>query len=286
LGGVVPFGFMKTKCITHSLWSEDGHAPRGWSVQFGRAVASHVLPGYSTFHIDAARMAGRHLLQAGQLRVKRGSGVGGSGQVVVGNERELGDCLDSIPAQEFSQAGVLVESNLRNVVTLSVGLTRLDDLLLSYCGTQQLTTNNYGDQVYGGSSLFVVRGSLDDLLKFPLEAHVRIAVDQAKRYDAAARRCFPGFYASRANYDVAQGWDDRGQWRSGVLEQSWRAGGASAAELLAMAEFRRNPRASVVRASTVERYGEAVTIPPSAVIQYQGVDARVGSLTKYALLEP
>ena len=45
------------------------------------------------------------------------------------------------------------------------------------------------------------------------------------------------FFASRRNYDVVAGLDARGQRRCGVLEQSWRVGGASPAELVALAAF-------------------------------------------------
>lgn len=44
--------------------------------------------------------------------------------------------------------------------------------------------------------------------------------------DAAALDCFPGFFASRRNYHIGQGRDAKGRFKSGVLEQSWRIGGA------------------------------------------------------------
>ena len=93
-------------------------------------------------------------------------------------------------------------------------------------------------------------------------------------------------YASRRNYDVAQGRDGTGDVRSGVLEQSWRLGGASGAEIGALEAFRADPSLEVVRAKTREIYGEAPEVPAAAVVYYSGVDARVGALTKYALTEP
>ncbi|TFW09258.1 DUF3182 family protein, partial [Oxalobacteraceae bacterium OM1] len=89
----------------------------------------------------------------------------------------------------------------------------------------------------------------------------------------------------RANYDVARGVDDVGRWHSGVLEQSWRLGGASAAELAAAEAFREDPALRVVQASTVEVYGPFGELPRDARIHYQGVDPRIGPLTKYSLLE-
>jgi len=68
---------------------------------------------------------------------------------------------------------------------------------------------------------------------------------------------------SRRNYDIAQGFDARGQLRSGVLEQSWRVSGATGAEIAALEAFRAEPTLQAVRASTFEIYGDADP-PPHA----------------------
>ena len=91
----------------------------------------------------------------------------------------------------------------------------------------------------------------------------RLAVEQARVYDAAATGCFAGMFASRRNYDVARGVDAEGRRRSGVLEQSWRIGGASGAEVAALEAFRAEPGLRVVRAATVELYGPDVPPPPA-----------------------
>src|SRR5689334_15227524 len=98
--------------------------------------------------------------------------------------------------------------------------------------------------------------------------------------------CFPGLFASRRNYDVAQGWDARGQWHSGVLEQSWRIGGASGAEIAALELFRAEPARQAVRTSAVEVYRINQAVPPHAIIYFSGTDERAGPMTKYAVVEP
>ena len=70
-----------------------------------------------------------------------------------------------------------------------------------------------------------------------------------------------------------------------MLEQSWRIGGASAAEVAALEVFRTDPEVRAVRAATVEVYGEA-TIPPHAIVQFSGHDEHTGPITKYTLVEP
>lgn len=284
-GGVVPFPFMTTKAITHELPPGHTHAPEGWSPEFARLAGKDVLPGFSAFSVDDARRAGLLLLEHGKLRVKKTSGIGGLGQWVVTNAGELDACLKSIDTDELQHKGVVLEANLDQIMTYSVGRVRVDDLVATYCGTQHLTVNNHGEEVYGGSSLLVVRGDFDTLLRLDLDDRVRTTVRQACAYHAAALTAYPGIFASRANYDVAQGIDDEGQWHSGVLEQSWRIGGASAAELAALAAFKADPAIRTVRTSTAEVYGDHAEVPKEAVVHYQGVDERVGPLTKYSLIE-
>jgi hypothetical protein len=132
--------------------------------------------------------------------------------------------------------GLVLESDLRHVTTRSVGYTTIGNQTIAYHGTQRVVTNNQGLLVYGGSHLICVRGCWPELGNLPMDAKARLAVNQARIYDGNAGR-YPGFFASRRNYDVAQGIDGREQWRSGVLEASWRSGGASTAELAALLAF-------------------------------------------------
>jgi hypothetical protein len=167
-----------------------------------------------------------------------------------------------------------------------VGQVRAAELVATYYGTQRLTLDNSGAAVYGGSELVVVRGDFDALLGLGLPGEARLAVAQARAYDAAATACFPAFFASRRNYDIAQGLDSAGRRRSGVLEQSWRVGGASGAEVAGLEAFRTEPALHVVRASCVEIYGESEAPPPHATVYFRGIDERVGPITKYTWTKP
>lgn len=285
-GGAVPFPFIATKTITHPLADSNACAPEGWSYSLGQQVREVVLPGYSAFSLDDAIRAGRSLLERGPVRIKKASGIGGLGQWVANDADELEARLRSIGPDELARHGLVIERNLTDVATLSVGQVRVDDLVVTYCGTQQLTTNNAGDEVYGGSTLTLVRGDFDALLGTGLDPDTQTAVAQARHYHAAVMQSFPGMFASRCNYDVAQGVDDTGRRYSGVLEQSWRIGGASGAEIAALDAFRADPVLQAVCASTVEIYGENPTVPPDATIYFQGKDEAVGCITKYSRLEP
>ena len=194
--------------------------------------------------------------------------------------------LAALDPAEVSRDGVVLEENLSEVTTFSVGHVRVADLVATYYGTQRLTPDHSGAAVYGGSDLVIVRGGFDVLLALDLPMAARRAIGQARAYDTAAWSAFPGMILSRRNYDVAQGLDaQQRQLRSGVLEQSWRMGGASGAEIAALEAFRADPALRAVRASTVEIYGDSDP-PPHATVYFRGIDDEVGPMTKYAVVEP
>lgn len=284
-GGVVPYSFVATKAITHPLVDAQACAPEGWSHDFGRQVADSILLGYAAFSRDDARRAGERMLKSGPARVKQSRGIGGRGQIMVTETRELDAALDEMEAAELARYGIVIEQHLEEVATYSVGQVRVAGLVATYCGTQRLTQGNDGHTVYGGSDLLVVHGDFDALLGLEHAPELRLAVEQACKYDAAAAEEFQGLLASRRNYDVARGRDPGGQWRSGVLEQSWRIGGASAAEVASLEAFRADPDLRAVRAATVEVHGECEP-PPRAIVYFSGKDERVGLITKYAVVEP
>lgn len=281
-GGVVPQAFVATKAISHSLVTENAFAPPGWSHRLGARIEPDVLPGYTCFDLHDVREAGARLLPGGSVRLKDPAGVGGSSQWVLRTLADLDRQLQALDAGAVRQRGMVVERNLNEVVTHSVGQAVVGPFRLAYHGMQSTTLNHRGDEVYGGSQLTVTRGGLEQVLEMSLPADVRTAVEQALRYHHAAFASFDGLFASRCNYDIAQGVDDRGTRLSGVLEQSWRIGGASGAEVAALAAFVDDPALKVVRTSIRERYGSAVQVPPTAWLLFEGVDPRVGPITKFA----
>jgi hypothetical protein len=281
-GGVVPFPFVATKVITHPLVAAQSAAPAGWAPAFAERVRDVVLPGFSAFSIDDARTAGRRLLQQGDVRLKLATGIGGSGQSVARDETELDAQLAALDRAEIARHGIVIERNLAEVRTHSVGLLRVGALQASYFGTQRLTRNRFGNAVYGGSTLTVARGGLDTLSALADAPDVQRAIAQAAVYHDAALACFAGMFASRCNYDVAQGLDAADSGCSGVLEQSWRLGGASAAEVVALQVLADQPSRRTVRASTTELHQADADVPEKAIVFFHGVDDHLGPIVKYA----
>jgi hypothetical protein len=280
-GGVAPAAFVASKAITHALVGERAAAPAGWSHEFSRRVERVVPRGYTAFSEDDAERAGRLLLRHGSVRIKPARERGGMGQTVASNAAGLSDAIAA--CAQAAAGGIVLEETLSGERTFSVGQVRVPGMTISYYGLQRLTENNAGRSAYGGTDIIATRGDFRALLALEMDEAARLAVRQAAHYDAAAMEWYPGLFASRRNYDVIQGRDAAGTLRSGVLEQSWRIGGASGAEVVAL-EALRDPAIGVVQASSVETYGGREPAPPDAVLLYRGDDAEVGEILKYALV--
>jgi hypothetical protein len=279
-GGVVPDALAATKAITHDLVGPVAVRPAGWRGDFAEAAADCVLPGFTAFSPADARVAVHRLLALGPVRFKPARGAGGRGQRVARTREEAEAAIAVVDARALATSGLVLESNLADVITYSVGQVRLDGQAVSYIGTQAETRDNAGRRVYGGSELTVVPGGWDALRNLP-DPVLQLAVDQAVEYDAATTM-LPGFLASRRNYDVVAGTDGSGQRRVGVLEASWRPGGASPAEIVAFRALRGDPSLAVVRVSTVERYGEGSRqAPDDALVHFQGSDSAAGPVLRY-----
>ncbi|HGM5579419.1 TPA: DUF3182 family protein [Pseudomonas putida] len=279
-GGLVSYPYMATKAISHPRPANAVFAP-GWTDAFAQQASDALLRGYSVFSKDDARRAADLLLRAGPVRIKPVLARAGRGQQVIDSLEALEPLLAPMDDKALGLWGLVLEEDLHEVETFSVGQVRVAGLTCSYYGTQQLTRDHQGQQVYGGSDLMVVRGGYQALLQLPLEDYLRLAISQAMTYEQAAERHFPGFIASRRNYDIARGRDASGHLRSGVLEQSWRLGGASSAELLAVRAFAGDPTLRQVRASTHEVFNTP-ELPADATIFYQGDDSELGQFCKFA----
>jgi hypothetical protein len=284
-GGLVPQPFMATKAITHPLFERPSRVPPGWSTGFAEQADKAILHGYTVFDLGDAQRAGEALLQRGPARLKPVRGKAGRGQLVIGNPGELANALAEQDAEEVGTWGLVLEEDLEQPETYSVGQVQVAGITASYYGTQGLTRDSAGASVYGGSDLVLVRGDYDALMQLDMPEPARLAVEQARLYEQAAFAAYPGFFASRRNYDVARGLDAQGQQRSGVLEQSWRIGGASAAEVFALEAFAVDPELKRIRASTREIYGDAPA-PAHSTRLYRGSEPELGLLSKYVKVEP
>lgn len=283
-GGYVEHDFICTKAISHGLRDKHAFAPPGWSPLFSERVRGVVLDGLSVFSFDDARSAAEHLLYAGPIRLKPVHACAGRGQEVIKSLDQFDAVLARPEARALFTEGVVLEQDLSDVVTHSVGQSFIGESVLSYCGDQYLTRDAHDEEVYGGSNLIVVRGGYEELLELALPDDVRLAIHQAQVFDRAADEAYPDFYASRRNYDIAQGLDASGKRRSGVLEQSWRMGGASSAEVAALQSFINDPQMRAICVSSVETYIDQA-LPADAIEVYRGPAHNSDFLLKYVTVQ-
>ncbi|WP_395331777.1 DUF3182 family protein [Novosphingobium sp. BL-8H] len=284
LGGVVPFRFVATKAVGHPLVHDAAVIPDGWDPDLGPSLEGTVLSGFSAFDLDDARRAGLSLLAVGPTRIKQVEATAGRGQTVVRTPDELEASLRQLHPETVRREGLVLEENLLDVKTYSIGSATIFDRSIAYWGTQAITANREGETVYGGTCLHAVRGGLADLAacEFPIE--LAEAIEKARDYDRKIFERFPEMFASRRNYDVAVGTDHRGQRRIGVLEQSWRVGGATPAEIAAFERFEVDPACNATVCATVEVHGDHNAAPIGAMVYYAGVDPVAGPMTKYAMV--
>lgn len=284
-GGWVPHDWMATKAVAHPLIGPGAARLPGWVDDLALHSGDLTLRGYTAFSREDAEKAGRKLLERGPVRLKPIHADGARGQSVVHDADELDEALARLSQDKNLSDAVTMEENLDDVETYSVGMVRAGEHRISYCGTQSLTTDNFGDSVYGGSELLVVNGSIETLLRHDLRQPLREVIACGREFDRLADKYLPVFIASRRNYDIAVGRDADGRRRVAVLEQSWRIGGASAAEILALEVFKAEPDLGILRSRTIERYGGTETPPAGAMVYFEGDDPVVGSLLKYATVD-
>lgn len=281
-GGVVSGRYMGTKIICHELIGPHARHPIDWPAEFADLVSTLTLPGYAAFSFDDAMIGGTRLLSMGPVRIKNPLCASGAGQIVIFSTYELERHLNEI-GETMPHHGVVLELNLWEMATLNVGRIAVDEYVMSYYGLQRMTLNNEGLPEYGGSALYCVMGGWGALLDLPMQPDIRRAVAKAVAFDGASA-ALPAFFASRRNYDVAIGKDDIGCQRSGVLEASWRAGGASTAEIVALKRLICNPHAKVVTVSAVREFGRTPVCPSGAIVHFRGNDPITGPVLRYTIV--
>src|SRR5262249_2647900 len=140
--GVAPYPLAKTKAITHRLADACANRPEGWSSAFPEKVKDVVLPGYTVFNLDDARVAARRLLELGPIRIKEPLAAGGKGQAVAATIEQVNTFLETFDAAEIAVHGLVLESNLRGVTTVSIGHSTIDDMTIAYHRNQHSAINN------------------------------------------------------------------------------------------------------------------------------------------------
>jgi hypothetical protein len=239
-GGVIGENSLPTsKTALHQVV---GESPAGYSRQVANALAESgvTLPGFAVFNRADATTAYQNLSQNGQqVRLKEPFQSDHEGQAVVISEMALQNYMAGITDAALHEQGIVLEANVLDPQTISAGSIILNGRTYSFYGSQKSVIHK-GRERFGGGEILVIEGDLLDLNKTliddtPENDHTRTAIIQAHQAHSIFSYYDPTL--SRYSFDVVQGMDAQGNFISGVCDQTFRVGGLTPAEMLAIEAF-------------------------------------------------
>lgn len=295
-GGIVPRAYQSTKAIMHPLVSREAACPLGWSHEFSQELVDFelVLPGFTVFNIEDIRTAFKHLYDKGvyQIRLKDPLGYLGMNQFVVTSFQELEQFISDkiVDNEKLQQYGLVVEENLcpEDLKTYSVSFVTVGFHQVQCIGVQR-----FSQRLYAGTDFVIMQTGkyiLPELLArvgiFNNE-DAQVIIDKALLFKALLNKHIPEIKTARFNLDIVSGIASiysNGTCelvkRFALLEQSFRVGGASAAEIWGLEYLLCHPSVDAVCASTYYRYGdEAYQTVSGEENLYCGVDSRLGAIS-------
>jgi hypothetical protein len=271
LGSAVEHPLHSQKTILHPL-PRNSLAPHPQhSRQFTKKVTEDeaVLPGFSAFSFDDAKQAARSLNAEGHvIRIKNPAQNDGKGQRVISDPGHLEETLMetfSATLGDVRETGVVLEADLQNTSEICIGQICLGGAYYSYYGNE-ITIKQGSEEVYGGTDIFMMRGGLEQLATVNYAGHLGLATRQALAVYDAYSVYEP--VSSRINLDVLQGYDKRGIFYSGVVDQSLRVAGSTPAELLAIKALQDHPDADMAQTRTQVFFNPAEHQPYPGDIRY------------------
>ncbi len=246
------------------LYPVVGEAAGYHSEIFPREIRDAVLEGYSFFSQEGAVEAYQRLNSDRSLRLKLLPNSDGNGQFKVKSETELCQILSQANKEDLTVFGAVLEPNLFEAETVSVGEIRIGASVYSFLAFQKGdVAPEDGRNRYMGADLLVVRGMMDKLLRLdqsePVEKQVRQAITFHRAYS------FFEPITSRISYDVLFGYDDQGRYQSGVTDITARLGGSCPAVMLGVKALDEDQAVTAVRAEVDLDY-EPNQIEPGSVV--------------------
>ena len=246
-GGIVPRAYQSTKAIMHPLVSREAACPLGWSHEFSQELVhlELVLPGFTVFNIEDIRTAFNHLYDKGvyQIRLKDPLGYLGMNQFVVTSFQELEQFISDkiVDNEKLQQYGLVVEENLcpEDLKIYSVSF-----VTVAFHQVQCIGVQRFSQGLYAGTDFVIMQTGkyiLPELLArvgiFNKE-DAQVIIDKALLFRALLNKHIPEIKTARFNLDIVSGIASIYSnstcelvKRFALLEQSFRVGGASAAEI-------------------------------------------------------
>lgn len=241
------------KAILHTTTSQS--VPSFYSHHFACSVSELVVPGLTVFTKEEALFAHKIMQnRAGkEVRLKYPDKSDGRDQFSIVNREHLAGILGSVDEREVVEKGLVLETNVRDVETVSVGYCVLGDQTYSFIALQKNDiAPEDGRDRYVGALVRVVKGNVSSLRSVAKNSKEEKAIEACVKFDAQYSYFEP--VASRISYDYLHGYDDKGNLMSGVTDITGRLGGTCPALVMSVMEYKENPRLKVVQSEVSLNY--------------------------------
>lgn len=231
-----------------------------------------VLPGYSIFdtaNLSEVYIAAEQLFAKGltSLRLKEAAASDMAGQYPFTSLTELDSILQGSYAGQIPARGLVIEANLQNPTTVSVGEIKLSGKKFTTIA-QQIDIKHDGRTKFGGAKVQVLAGSLEE----NSTSSCWSGIHQAAQFKRLQEELL-GLQATRISYDIVSGTivmnNGQSQVCSGITDITGRVGGTDIASQLAIAKLINS--GTVMAAATVRLYysGEVTNLAQGLYSSYE-----------------
>ena len=241
------------KAVLHESISKS--VPGFYSSFFARAVKDLVLPGVTVFSREDLGKGFELLKKKGlfSIRLKPPDKSDGHGQHALKDIGHLKKLLVDVKDEEIVSKGLILEVNLKEAKTISVGFATLGKDTFSFIALQKNDiAKEDGRNRYLGAHARIVRGEMQELTGVVENEVEQSALETSIKFYDKYRLFNP--IASRLSFDFLYGYDSKGNLLSGVTDITGRLGGTCPAITLSALEFKNHPSLSAIRSEVSLNY--------------------------------
>jgi len=265
-GGVVPVNIAGTKAALHQAV---GSAPIGFSRQVAQRLSEEglVLPGATAFTVSEAESEAARLIAEGfDVRFKDPTESDFNGQLIVGDLEQVFVARGEYSGSLVAENGLVIEVNLHDARTFSAGAVVIGGKEYTFVGEQKSVYHD-GKEKFGGVSMIVIADSLEKVASGGINIHGDAEYQRAIEMVKIARDIYGQYdpLLSRFSFDVVFGRDRDGNEMAGIVDPTFRAGGLTPGELVAIALVKEH-EAAVFPVSTVSVDVDLEYDPPRALV--------------------
>ncbi|MEN9328743.1 MAG: hypothetical protein RI947_1551 [Candidatus Parcubacteria bacterium] len=239
------------KAVLHP--SVSSRIPPYYSTEFADRVSGFVLPGLTAFSKDDMLSAYINLQREHPIpyRLKLPDQSDGHGQFIIASEEDLKQYLESMSSKEIALKGLVLEPQLQDPQTISVGYCVLGEDAYSFVSFQKNDTGEDGRMRYAGAEVMVVRDGMDELSQvvdhLDSSGHSVTHVDEAIQASIGFHQALSLYnpVSSRLSFDHVRGLDGTGAMRGGITDITGRLGGTCPALIMAIEHLDSNPHTRI-----------------------------------------